>query len=121
MPSSQLKYRVAMLAWASGVVAQSKRGLCYSNVTWANYFVGDNQVTWGYNWGWPSNGLDASFEFVPMLWGVPSAADPEWTTAAEGAKNILTFNEPDLGSQANIIPSVAAAGYQVSYEKLHKL
>jgi len=116
MPSS-LKTSIAALAFAAGAVAQSKRGLCYSNTTWANYFVG-TQVSWGYNWGWPSNGLDASFEFVPMLWGVPSAADPDWTAAATAAKNILTFNEPDLGSQANTIPSVAAAGYQTFVQPL---
>src|ERR1700761_6186442 len=103
---------LAILALASGAVAQGKRGLNYNNATWANFFKGNPQVTWGYNWGWPSNGLDSSFEFVPMLWGVPNAADPDWTNAAEAAKNVLTFNEPDLGSQANIIPSVAAAAYQ---------
>ena len=118
MSSLLLKSAVGALVCASGAFAQGKRGLNYNNATWANYFTGYPQITWGYNWGWPSNGLDASFEFVPMLWGVPSAADPDWTTAAEGAKNILTFNEPDLNSQANTIPSVAAAGYQTYVQPL---
>lgn len=102
----------------SGVVAQGKRGLAYNNATWANYFAGYPQITWAYNWGWPSNGLSAAIEFVPMLWGVPSGADPDWTAAASAAKNVLTYNEPDLGSQANIIPSVAAAGYQTYVDPL---
>ena len=53
-----------------------------------------------------------------MLWGVPNGDDPSWTSAALAAKNILTFNEPDLGSQANIIPSVAAAGYKMYVQPL---
>lgn len=106
-----------LLALASSATAQSKRGISYNNATWANYFVG-TQITWAYNWGWPSNGLDSSFEFVPMLWGVPNGADPSWTAAAQAAKHVLTFNEPDLGSQANTIPSVAAAGYQMYVQPL---
>lgn len=47
-----------------------------------------------------------------MLWGAPSAADPAWTSAALAAKHVLGYNEPDLNSQANIIPSVAAAAWQ---------
>jgi hypothetical protein len=53
----------------------------------------------GYNRGWPSNGFDSSFELVPILWGVPSGPDPDWTDAAWAAENILSYNEPDLGSQ----------------------
>jgi hypothetical protein len=117
MPSVA-KISLAGLVGAVSVLAQGKRGLTYNNATWANYFTGNSQVTWGYNWGWPSNGLDASFEFVPMLWGVPSAADPDWTSAASAAKNILTFNEPDLSSQANTIPTVATAGYQTYVQPL---
>ncbi|TAQ86806.1 hypothetical protein B7494_g4888 [Chlorociboria aeruginascens] len=105
------------LTLSIGVSAQGKRGLNYNNATWANYFVGYPQVTWGYNWGWPSNGLDASFEFVPMLWGVPNGVDEDWNTAAGAAKSILGFNEPDLSSQANTIPSVAAAGYAAYFQQ----
>ena len=112
------KLSLVSLLWVSGAQATGKRGLAYSNATWANYFKGSSEVTWGYNWGWPSNGLDSSFEFVPMLWGVPNGADPDWTAAATAAKNILTFNEPDLNSQANIIPSVAVAGYKMYVQPL---
>lgn len=110
---------VFILTLAPRVTAASgKRGLSYNDATWANYFAGNSEITWGYNWGWPSNGLDASLEFVPMLWGVPSGADPDWTAAAEAAEHVLGYNEPDLGSQANIIPSVAAAGWQTYVQPL---
>jgi hypothetical protein len=116
--SKILHISTVLLALITKVASQGKRGLNYNNATWANYFVGHQQITWGYNWGWPSNGLDSSFEFVPMLWGVPSGPDSDWTNAALAAKNILGFNEPDLGSQANTIPSVAAAGFQAYFQPL---
>jgi hypothetical protein len=109
---------LTLVAFAAGAAAQGKRGLSYNNANWANYFKGYPQVTWGYNWGWPSNGLDASFEFVPMLWGLPTADDPSWTAAATAAKNVLGYNEPDLNSQANIIPSDGAAGYRRFFQPL---
>lgn len=49
-----------------------------------------------------------------MLWGLPSGADPGWTAAVQtaGTKNILGFNEPDLGEQANVAPAPAAVSYE---------
>jgi hypothetical protein len=118
MLSTHSKIAAALLGLATQAAAQGKRGISYNNATWANYFEPYPQVTWAYNWGWPSNGLDASIEFVPMLWGVPSAADPAWTQAALAAKHTLGNNEPDLSSQANIIPSVAAAGWHTYVQPL---
>jgi hypothetical protein len=52
---------------------------------------------------------------VPMLWGLPSGTDADWTAAVDtpGTLNILGFNEPDLtySGSANILPADAAAGY----------
>ncbi len=56
-----------LLALTSTAAAQGKRGLNYNNAAWANYFRGYSQITWGYNWGWPSNGLDASFELYVSI------------------------------------------------------
>jgi len=95
------------------VSAQGKRGLAYNDASLANLFEGYSQVTWGYNWGYPASGLSSSLEFVPMLWGLPSGSDPDWTAAVEtpGTTHILGFNEPDLGWEANISSSDAATGY----------
>lgn len=47
-----------------------KRGLCYNDnnpsksAIYANMFKEYEQVTWAYNWGYPSFGLDQHFEFV---------------------------------------------------------
>ena len=45
-----------------------KRGLAYNNnnpaanAEYANLFVGYSSISWGYDWGYPSFGLDSSFE-----------------------------------------------------------
>jgi hypothetical protein len=45
-----------------------KRGLAYNNnnpsgnATFANMFKGYSKISWAYDWGYPSYGLDASFE-----------------------------------------------------------
>ncbi|KAH1995156.1 hypothetical protein KXV33_001945 [Aspergillus fumigatus] len=99
-------------------LAQGKRGLAYNDGALANLFSGYSHVTWGYSWGYERNGLGASLDFNPMLWGLPSSLDPQWTAAvhATGVEAILGFNEPDLGSQSNISPADAAAGYLVSLQ-----
>ena len=53
-----------------------------------------------------------------MLWGIPSSPDPSWTSAALAAKHVLGYNEPDLTSQANTIPSVAIAGWETYFQPL---
>ena len=46
----------------------AKRGLVYnnnnpsSNAEYANLFKGYSKISWGYDWGYPSQGLDPSFE-----------------------------------------------------------
>ncbi|KAJ3472461.1 hypothetical protein NLG97_g10970 [Lecanicillium saksenae] len=100
---------------------KGKRGLCYNNnnpsknAVYANMFKGYSKISWAYDWGYPSWDLDTFFEFVPMLWGKPSGAAPDWTAAVQtaGTKSILGFNEPDLtyGGSSNMLPADAAAGY----------
>ncbi len=57
------------------------------------------------------------YEFVPMLWGTQSWHTLRWpananAAIASGAKYLLSFNEPDLGSQANLNPAQAVAGHR---------
>ena len=45
-----------------------KRGLCYNNnnpngdATYANLFVGYDEISWGYDYGFPSYNLNSQFE-----------------------------------------------------------
>jgi hypothetical protein len=69
---------------------------------------------WTYDWSAESALRGSAIEFVPMLWGAGSVTDATVAklTAdrkAGRAKNLLGFNEPDLGEQANMSPAQAIA------------
>jgi len=73
-------------------------------------------VSWGYNWGYPANGLSGRFEYLPMLWGNPTGNTQyvsAWTAEAQsaysqGSSHLLSFNEPDING---ISPQDAAKAY----------
>ncbi|TKA50083.1 hypothetical protein B0A49_13281, partial [Cryomyces minteri] len=102
---------------ASASTLRGKRGLAYNDGSLTNYFTGSSLVTWGYNWANAPSGLASSFEFVPLLWGTASGFTSGWSAAAtsaisKGATHLMSFNEPDLSTQANLSPEAAAAGYK---------
>ena len=103
---------------AAHVAAKGKRGLTYNDAALANLFKDSPEVTWGYNWGFTSEGLDSSLEFTPMLWGPPSAPEPKWTAVLQSNATLhaLSFNEPDLEGQADISPLVAAVAHRAFLE-----
>lgn len=91
----------------------SKRGVPYTSAAYANLFQG-TKVDWAYNWGQTTSGLASGIEYVPMLWGNGSTST--WATNAQnainnGATHLLSFNEPDNPSQANLTPAQAAKLY----------
>lgn len=94
-----------------------KRGLAYNNGALTTCFTKSTaQLSWAYNWASATTGLSTVFEYVPMLWGLQSYHTSGWEAAANaalasGSKHFLSFNEPDLGSQANLSPAQAAAGH----------
>lgn len=72
--------------------------------------IKDLNVGWYYNWGTAPNNsqMDASIEFVPMVWGRGQANDSSAinqikTKYEDGTyTHLLTFNEPDLPDQSNM-------------------
>ncbi len=77
-------------------------------------YQGEMQTYWAYNYDDHTAASEPSyFDFVPMVWG-PSwepvsdlqARDPGWLTQSPPAY-LLTFNEPDNSSQANMSVSTA--------------
>jgi hypothetical protein len=88
----------------------AKRGLAYGYDSDADLSALSKGIGWWYNWaaspdGTLSKGFTAGVEFVPMIWG----GNFDTTTLAKqvpaGAKYLLTFNEPNFGSQSNLTPS----------------
>ncbi len=94
-------------------VASAKRGLVYNNPQLLSRFLNSGtKVSWAYNWG-QYDDSGTNLEFCPMLWGLKLDFAQTWPGNAQkaidaGSKCLLSFNEPDLGEQANLSPQVAA-------------
>ncbi|KAH0586095.1 hypothetical protein H2248_007366 [Termitomyces sp. 'cryptogamus'] len=95
-----------------------KRGLAYAESTITNDInlaaQSNSVISWLYNWGTspPQYLQQSSIPYIPMQWGAGGVENFAATVLASGAKTVLTFNEPDLGSQSNIEPAVAAKLYK---------
>ncbi|RAL61555.1 hypothetical protein DID88_009594 [Monilinia fructigena] len=118
-PTTLATYTSAKSALASSSSSSSgKRGIAYNTADYVKSFTGSSKVSWAYNWGSSSDGLSASgIEYVPLLWGLKSTFTGAWNAAASsaissGTKHLMSFNEPDLSSQANLGYADAAAGYK---------
>jgi hypothetical protein len=110
----------AAKASSTAVAASSggKRGLAYNSAAMVSPFSGSSKVSWAYNWASSSSGLSVSgIEYVPLLWGMASSFTGPWSAAASsaiksGSKYLMSFNEPDLSTQANLSPGDAASGFK---------
>ncbi|OTB04286.1 glycoside hydrolase family 128 protein, partial [Hypoxylon sp. CI-4A] len=95
-----------------------KRGAAYNDPSLINTVLGlGGSLSWAYNWEPTSKGLSAEgVTYYPMLWSTASEHstgfdDYAETAISNGADALLSFNEPDIASQANMSPAAAAAGH----------
>ncbi|KAI2465723.1 glycoside hydrolase family 128 protein [Annulohypoxylon bovei var. microspora] len=94
-----------------------KRGAAYNDASLVSTVLGlGGKLSWAYNWTPDPNGLETSVMYYPMLWSTASDHSTGWDTKAEaaiarGSDAFLSFNEPDISSQANMSPADAAAGH----------
>jgi hypothetical protein len=91
-----------------------KRGLAYGYDSDADMTALSKGIGWWYNWaaspdGTLSKGFTSGVEYVPMIWGGSFNTTTLAKQVPAGAKYLLTFNEPNFGSQSNLTPSQAAA------------
>ena len=92
------------------------RGLAYNSGDLLAPLLGSGtKCTWSYNWGQTADAsAPSSLEFVPMLWG-PTHSDGWSANAAaaiaNGATNLLSFNECDNVGQCNLDPASAATAH----------
>ncbi|KAF7868589.1 hypothetical protein EAF04_005120 [Stromatinia cepivora] len=116
--SAVVKASSAAVVPSSSSSSGGKRGVAYNTADYVKQFSGSSKVAWAYNWGSTSDGLSASgIEYVPLLWGMKSTFTSAWSAAASsaiasGSKHLMSFNEPDLSTQANLGYADAAAGYK---------
>ncbi len=82
-----------------------------------------SHVSWVYNWSvQPSFRVPRGVRFVPMIWSGAFATPEALATASTYGPDLLTFNEPELGSQANMSvgqalrlwPALEATGMRLS-------
>jgi hypothetical protein len=98
--------------------SSKKRGLAFNDASLTLLFTGGNsEVSWCYNWGQTGPGHAASLEYIPTLWNADASRTSTWASAASaaiasGAGHLFSFNEPDLGSQANMDIASAVSAYQ---------
>lgn len=120
--STTAKVSAAAAATSSSSSSSGKRGVAYNTADYVEQFTGSTKVSWAYNWGSSSSGLSASgIEYVPLLWGMSSTFTGAWSAAAStaisaGSTHLMSFNEPDLSTQANLGYAAAAAGYKTYME-----
>ncbi|PPQ69439.1 hypothetical protein CVT25_004831 [Psilocybe cyanescens] len=102
--------------WVSLSVAHTKnpkRGLGYAGSVPGDV-INANQsnsvLSWEYNWSnLPPDYLATSnIPYVPMQWGSVGADSFADDVKAQGAKTILSFNEPDFDQESNMLPEDAA-------------
>lgn len=92
------------------VTIAGKRGVAYGFKSAADLQAFPASVSWWYNWSpQPDPGASSTMEFVPMVWGGSFDVNQLAATIPAGAKYLLTFNEPNFGSQSNLTPQAAAA------------
>ncbi|KAF4340478.1 glycoside hydrolase [Fusarium beomiforme] len=94
----------------------SKRGIAYNNVELANTFASEcEHCGWAQNWDSTSGGLKG-VNFCPTLWNDQDEHTKRFAqncaqALKDGAKAIFSFNEPDIGSQADMTPAHAAQAH----------
>ncbi|KAL8919054.1 MAG: hypothetical protein Q9208_007020 [Pyrenodesmia sp. 3 TL-2023] len=89
-----------------------KRGLAYNDTSPSLTVFSNSQITWMHDWN--SSPLDApsSFMFVPTLWSDQSPHSDNWDQLATGHQYLMSFNEPDIVSQADMTVGDAVAAYK---------
>ncbi|KAI0845751.1 glycosyl hydrolase catalytic core-domain-containing protein [Daldinia vernicosa] len=120
VPSSSAASSSSAAAVPSSSAAStvSKRGAAYNDPNLVSALVGQtDKISWAYNWGSDSGGLQAKISYYPMLWSPASDHSSNWDEKAEaaiasGSDSFLSFNEPDISSQANLSPQDAATAHK---------
>lgn len=80
-----------------------KKGAAVWQYEAAAQALADSRVSWFYDWGLkPNSAIPPGVSFVPMIWGASSVTSSTLSQVKGYGNTLLTFNEPDLGGQANM-------------------
>lgn len=90
-----------------------KRGTCFNNLLVEDIEALSPGLSWAYNWALTSGNYDNfknnGVEYLPMIWNRVNVTNARnFLSTRPEIKYILTFNEPNFKSQANLTPVEAA-------------
>jgi RNA polymerase sigma factor (sigma-70 family) len=90
-----------------------KKGASVWKFTGLKDALHDVGAKWYYNWASNNNDVPgpSGVEFVPMIWGKPNVTDATLAQAKSEGTELLGFNEPDQGGQANMSVEDALAAW----------
>jgi RNA polymerase sigma factor (sigma-70 family) len=90
-----------------------KKGVSVWKFTGLKDALHDVGATWYYNWAANNNDVPgpAGVEFVPMIWGKQNVTDATLAQAKDEGTDLLGFNEPDQGGQADMSVEDALAAW----------
>jgi RNA polymerase sigma factor (sigma-70 family) len=93
--------------------ASKKKGIGVWKFDGLTAALGDVGAGWYYNWAVSNNDVPgpADVEFVPMIWGKDNVTDSTLKQAKSEGDELLGFNEPDMGGQANMSVEDALAAW----------
>ena len=88
------------------------RGLAYNSSSPPLSGFANTDITWCHDWNSAPSDSSTGFEFVPTLWSDQSPHSDNWDSLATGHSHLMSFNEPDITSQANMQVGAAIASYK---------
>jgi RNA polymerase sigma factor (sigma-70 family) len=93
--------------------ASGKKGVSVWQFTGLKDALSDVGAKWYYNWAANNDGMagPSGVEFVPMIRAQSDVTDATLAQAKREGTELLGFNEPDQGGQANMSPDDALAAW----------
>ncbi|KAL8732283.1 MAG: hypothetical protein Q9166_002855 [cf. Caloplaca sp. 2 TL-2023] len=89
-----------------------KRGLAYNDSSSSLDVFANSDITWVHNWSSSPGNAPSEFLFVPTLWSDQSPHSDNWDSLASGHQYLMSFNEPDIVTQADMDVGAAVTAYK---------
>jgi hypothetical protein len=107
------KKKTTKPAVVTATKVSGKKGVSVWKFTGLKDAMQDVGAKWYYNWAANNNDVPgpSGVEFVPMIWGKQNVTDATLTQAKSEGTELLGFNEPDQGGQANMSVDDALAAW----------
>jgi RNA polymerase sigma factor (sigma-70 family) len=112
-PSPSLTRTKRTKAPVRAIATSAKKGVSVWRFAGLSEALEDVGAAWYYNWAPDNDDVPgpSGVEFVPMIWGKANVTDATLRQASSEGEELLGFNEPDMGGQANMSVEDALAAW----------